>query len=641
MLNVLRESFKNTPYLKWILMLVGASLILYLGSYFVSGSGPSQADWVARVNGVEIGQREFRDTARRIDQNYRQLFGSNYERFRDSLQITQQALGTVIDKELIRQDAERMGLETSAAELAEQIRNYPSFQDADGQFIGTQRYKQLVDQTFGGGHLAFERTLADEALADKWAKLVTQPVSVSDDELERIFRKRTEKTGIEYLLLASTAQDVPGELADDELRRWYDEHLDEYRRGEGRRIRYVLIDRTAQQELVEVTVEAVREYLEANASLYAHPEQRRARSILLRLEAGISEEDRAAVRSVAETLLVRLREGEDFATLARSTSQDPETAELGGDLGFFGRGDTFQALEQAVFDTPVGALAPIVETPQGLNIVEVTDSRESGTAPFEEVEEPIRRLLELRAADERVVTESDRLRELMATADGMDGVADLEGLIVETRFVAQGQGLPELGASAEFATTVAALDPGTLSVPLRVSPGMALVAVDEIVPEGPAPLEEIRNDVVEDVLTARAGRAAMDAAVRAHEQFTNPGGAAAALGMEVAESGDLGPGQPIPGIGGTSPELNEALFGDATRIGDTGVVPVPAGALIYQISSRSPFDPQRFDAEKATLRDETLADRRTRYRQSLVDQLRVQQRVEVNNAWLNMLAPTG
>ena len=99
--------------------------------------GVVRGSWVARVNGSEIPQTRFRDAATNLDQYYRQLFGTNYDQIRPQLGIRQQALQTVIEKELILQDASRLGMECTPAEIAERIRTI--FQDSSGVFVGKQR----------------------------------------------------------------------------------------------------------------------------------------------------------------------------------------------------------------------------------------------------------------------------------------------------------------------------------------------------------------------------------------------------------------------------------------------------------------------------------------------------------------------
>jgi len=391
MLNVLRDSFKTTPYLKIILGLVAVSLVLFLGSFFVGDqSSGARGNWVARVNDAPIPEWRFREMARQIDQNYRELFGQNYEQIKPQLQIRRRALETLVDKELILQDARRIGLRGSSADLAEQIRNHPSLQDASGQFIGTERYKRMLERNYPGGYTAFERTLAEDLLERQWSTLVTQPVTVHDNELREIFRGRTVKTAIDYVFVAGAEQTIEREITDDELRRWYDANAETYMREAGQQIRYVVIDRDSLLADIEVSADEIGSYYATNQSNYSHPEQRRARHILLRLDPGSTDEEQAAVRDNADAVLQRLRDGEDFTVLAQELSDDTISAERGGDLDFFARGQMVEAFDQATFDTPVGEFAPITETPFGVHVIQVTDSRPAGVRPLSELADDIR-----------------------------------------------------------------------------------------------------------------------------------------------------------------------------------------------------------------------------------------------------------
>ena len=88
MLNVLRSSLQESPYLKWVLIAVGVGLIAYLGSYFGGGGTTSgRTDWVARVNGGDITERRLREVARNLDRYYSELFGARYDQIKPQLQV--------------------------------------------------------------------------------------------------------------------------------------------------------------------------------------------------------------------------------------------------------------------------------------------------------------------------------------------------------------------------------------------------------------------------------------------------------------------------------------------------------------------------------------------------------------------------
>lgn len=631
MLNYLRDSLKKGTWPKVVLAATAVGLVAYLGAYFSCDGGQrASGKYAALVGGKQLEVREFLATARQIDQSYRDALGSNYEQFKQQARIGSQAIQVLIERELVRQDALRLGLSTSQDELIEHIRTMDELKDPNGRFVGRERYIQIIDRGYPGGVVGFEQALMNDLLMEKWFNMVTQPAAVNDAEVEAAYRQQNERTAISYVLLPSSEQTFDTNVADNDLARWLEQHQDLYLRDEGRRIRYLLVARQQLLDKVNITEDEIRASYEAEIQNYSHPEQRQARHILFRPETGATDAEKQALRQQAESVLERLNNGEDFATLAAALSQDPGSAQRGGDLGFFSRGDMVPPFEQAVFGTPVGGLAPIVETQFGFHVIQVTNERQEGSRPLEDVSEEIRRTLEVQRAEELVASTAQRLHDELQAADQMDTIAAREELAVSSAFVNPESRLPEIGPSPEFIDTVMALDPGTVSPPLRTARGMALVVVDEIVPSSVPPLEEIAGEVRADLLDDRAEQAAVAGAERALTRHNNLDAIAAALSTEVRESGSIGPGQQVPGAGGSTPELMEKLFGADVRTGQKGVVQVPAGAMVYEVTERQQFDPAAFIEAKGELRGQLLDQRRNMLRQSILNQLAQELEVIIN-----------
>jgi peptidyl-prolyl cis-trans isomerase D len=339
----------------------------------------------------------------------------------------------------------------------------------------------------------------------------------------------------------------------------------------------------------------------------------------------------------AEAMLERLRGGADFSELARAVSQDPVTAPKGGDLGLITRGER-PTIEDAVFGTPAGEFAPVTETPFGYEVIQVTEARPAGVLPLEEVQDGIRRLLEQRGAQERVRSETERIRNEVASPEDLQAVASSEGLEVRERIVTRDERLGDLGPSPEFMDAVFSMAPGTVSSPLGVARGMAVVVVDEIHPPGLASFDEVKDRAKTDLLNDRSRSAAIESARRALARRKNLEAVAKSLDAEVKKSGDLAPTSVIlPGSGGPSPELQEALFRPEAAEGDKGVVPVESGALVYSITKRTGFDAASFEAQKEGLRVELMGERREALVGSILDKLRVEYEVEINHEVMTRL----
>lgn len=105
-----------------------------------------------------------------------------------------------------------------------------------------------------------------------------------------------------------------------------------------------------------------------NASI----QQTRARHILIRVNEVVSEPE---ARHRIDSLRERLVNGADFAELARQYSQDG-TAAKGGDLGWVNPGDTVPEFEQAMNALKDGELSPVVLSPFGMHLIQVSERRQ-------------------------------------------------------------------------------------------------------------------------------------------------------------------------------------------------------------------------------------------------------------------------
>lgn len=153
---------------------------------------------------------------------------------------------------------------------------------------------------------------------------------------------------------------------------------------------------------IEVTDEEMQEYYDANqAQFVTTPGEVKASHILV------------DTKEEADSLLAELKAGADFAELAKEHSKDPGSAEQGGDLGFFGRGEMVPAFENAAFALEIGELSEVVESDYGFHIIKVTDKKEEVVKPFEESKEEVRELLFRQKVQER---SSSYLEELKTAA---------------------------------------------------------------------------------------------------------------------------------------------------------------------------------------------------------------------------------
>jgi len=85
--------------------------------------------------------------------------------------------------------------------------------------------------------------------------------------------------------------------------------------------------------------------------------------------------DTAAARVKIDSVLMRLKAGEDFGKLASEYSEDPGSKQNGGDLGFFARRAMVKEFDEAAFKLEVGQISDVVQTNYGFHILKLTDKQ--------------------------------------------------------------------------------------------------------------------------------------------------------------------------------------------------------------------------------------------------------------------------
>ena len=164
-------------------------------------------------------------------------------------------------------------------------------------------------------------------------------------------------------------------------------------------IKTELILRKIAGEQISISDEEAREYFKANQQNYNIPEQVEARHILV------------DTREEAEEILELLKSGRDFAELAGEYSKDTLSAEQGGNLGFFQRGEMVPEFEEAAFSLPVNQVSDPIETTYGFHIIEVLGRKAPKEVAFEEVEEKVREALLEEQTMEQMNKQANLLRE--------------------------------------------------------------------------------------------------------------------------------------------------------------------------------------------------------------------------------------
>ena len=620
-MTMLDSMRRHKGWLKWSLgLVILAFAFLYVPSFGQSTPQLTGAltDVVATVGQREITVGEFRAVYLRQLQNYQaQSSGEITAEILRSMGLDRQILQQMIDEHAALQEADRLGVTVTDAEVRERIVSFPAFQQ-NGLFIGEQAYAQLLRlQTPPMTPPQFEEDIRRSLMLERLQAAVTDWITVTDEDLRREHIRRNEKIRVSAISFRADDFREGIEATDEDVAALFEQNAVDYTVPEKRRLRFVLIDVAALKETPSFAPSAtdVQAYYDYNLDRYTEPVTLRASHILLRTEG----KDPAEVQTQAEAIIAGARGGTDFAELARQYSEDENTNEVGGDLGSIAPGQMVPEFESAAYALDQGEISDPVSSLFGVHVIKATEKTGGTSQPLEEVRESIVDLLKQESADARASALAEAMgAEITTAADppaGMDAAARRRGLEPQdTGFVSPGEPILGLGLSSEVTARAFQLGQGQVAGPIQTQTGPAFLTVVDIQDPFVPLLEEVEARVRDDVIRRKAFAAAQERAAEAAtllqmaEDFTQ---AAETEDLEVSTGESIGRGSAIPGV-----ELNAAVEAAAFSLsaGDTSdPVVTDNSAVILHVHERQEATESDFQATRETLRNDIITERQGQF----------------------------
>ena len=160
----------------------------------------------------------------------------------------------------------------------------------------------------------------------------------------------------------------------------------------------------------EVTPVQIEEFYTSHPEEFQQGERVRASHILVSVPQGADAAAKEPARVRAAGILKDVKAGQDFATLARQHSEDKGSAQAGGDLGYFERGQMLGPFEDAAFSLTPTQTSELVETQYGFHIIKVDDKQPSRTIPLAEVRAQVEQYLQGQGRELRMNTFIETLK---------------------------------------------------------------------------------------------------------------------------------------------------------------------------------------------------------------------------------------
>ncbi len=387
----------------------------------------------------------------------------------------------LVERWLLLQDAERLGIRVSDKEVTRGLRrglarvSLPADLEGQAGNIGLvpapdgparpmgvndsktgefdyQRYTKWVQRVSNQTMQGFREYATAEELAARMRALVKSRARVSEQEARAVFAQGNSKIIVDYLALD---------------RDWFTRRMAD---ASSEAVAKWMADNA--KELDEVWKDKKDEFL---------PECRKARHILVRVDDAASDKEAAKkkARAKLDAAKKRLDKGDDFAKVARETSEDAQSAPRGGELGCFAAGklarpNTAKAVDDAAYALDKGKVSGVVESPFGLHLIAVDDVLK-GDAAEKEGKSELAREKYLKAEGERLAAEA--AKRILAAVKGGKTLKDaLDAELANAKDAKADDDAPKLATSSELTLAQPAF-------PSAESPAAAvrmLFAIDQV-----------------------------------------------------------------------------------------------------------------------------------------------------------------
>lgn len=302
-------------------------------------------------------------------------------------------------------------------------------------------------------------------------------------------------------------------VSDADVETYYKDHAAQFQAPEQASIEYLVLDLEAAKKNISVNEADLKTYYEQNTARFGTKEERRASHILITAPASASTADRAKAKAKAEQLLAEVKKAPaTFADVARKNSQDPGSAEKGGDLDFVTRGAMVKPFEDAMFALKKGDISNVVETEFGYHIIRLADIKPAVVPPFEQVRATIENEVRAQQATQEFAKAAETFTDAVyQQSDSLKPAAEKLKLTIQTAsnvVRTPAPGATGVLANRNFLSALFAADSldrkqNTEAIEVG-SNQLAAGRVTQYTPAHPMPLAEVKDKIRAQLITERA-----------------------------------------------------------------------------------------------------------------------------------------
>lgn len=592
-------------FLGGILVLISGAMVLTMAPTSPVGTLGSP-DAVVTVGGQNISAIDVRT------QYEEQTRGQQVPPELEGLYM-RQVLDQMVFKRLLDMEATRLGIQVTPEEITQRIEQLIPTAFVGGTWVGAERYAQEVQLRTGMSVPQFEDFVRTSVLVDKFKDMVTDGITVTPQELEQRYRWKNERVQLDYAEINPADLESAINPTDAQLSAYFAKNQLKYQVPESRSAKYALLDINQLKQNTKISDADIQAYYQRRLSDYKVENRVHVEHIVFNT-LGKPDAEIALIKQQAEKVDEQAKHGANFEALAKKYSQDPNTKDKGGDIGWIVAGQTAPTFQTAAFALPKGGISGVVQTPYSFDIIKVIDKEEAHTRSLAKVRDSIVTTL----TQEKINQEQSDISDKMAAAVRQSNRQPIAVIAKEFNLetgeiplVSVTNPVGDLGTSADLQDALFSLRPGELSQPIAIDRGYVIISVDKIVAAHQGTLAEVRDRVLADYRKQKAMELAQQKAddlaqrVKAGEPFDQ---AAKSLGLTAKSTDPITRSSQIPDLG---PAKNlEAAFN--LNPGQSSAPVLIAGNwVVYQVKAKQGVNPADFAKAKKQLLQQILQEKQS------------------------------
>jgi|SRR5690554_3377468 len=629
---------------------------------------------IGSVNGEDITYQEFVNAVDQQVQNMKMQTGQDVDETQMP-QIREQVWDALVSQKLIAKEIERFGVSVSDDEIREIILGEDppqflkqNFIDSTGRFNRELYESALYDPRNKEALLQAEEIVRQQRLNEKLQSLLYASISVSDAEIKRKYIDQNISMNVEYALAdISTIPDSAVNVTDEDLKNYYNAHLDQYEIVPQRKLKYVLFpespseaDSLSSKKILESVAEdfksdtsdfkyyveiysslpysrdtldapslpaaAVDEFLKSSPGSLVGPVPAPQGYALYNYITSLPSKEKyvhashilingletdSANFNEAMRIYNEIMNGADFGEMAMQYSNDPGSAANGGDLGWFTKGRMVPEFEKAAFETKTGEVSKPVKTTYGYHLIKVLGSTDRKFV----VERIVNPITTSPATKDAIYTKASDFA-YVAEENGFEEEAKLMNYnVLETApFNEKAYSIPGLGGNKRILEFAFNNSVGAISEVFRIQSGYVVTMVSEIIEAGVRPFEEVKDMIRPHVIREKKFEKAKNIIAEVQKKIKNNLSEASEINNKI-KTGTTGS---FTGSTGTVPSLGRefAVVEKAQEL-ELNKISEPVkgtrGYYLLKVIERTPFDSTAFSAQRTNLRDQLLSEKKNAY----------------------------